>query len=136
MVDVVTPNTGEVVELAGEPVPSSVPEAAGRLIASGAAHVLVTGGTADGGVCEDRLFSAGAVRSIAHRAIAAAGSHGTGCLHSSSIACRLAQGATVPAAAEGAARWMGRALERAVAFGAGGAPDGAMPAVDAGESVP
>ena len=122
-VEVLTPNREEAVLLAGLPPTGRAREAAERLMGFGARHVLITGGASGNGVCEDRLFSAAGVDSIAHRAIPTDRVHGTGCLHSSGVAARLARGESVFDAASGAGRWLERALECAVAFGGGGAPD-------------
>jgi len=126
-VDVLTPNREEAVVLAGLPPTRSEREVADKLLAFGARHVLMTGGASGNGVCEDRLFSAAGVQSIVHRAIPTDRVHGTGCLHSSGVAARLARGESVLDAAIGAGRWLERALECAVAFGCGGAPDAVAP---------
>lgn len=125
-VDVLTPNREEALRVAGLPSSSGAREAADKLLGFGARYVLITGRAPGNGVCEDRLFSAGSVHSVAHRAIATDRLHGTGCLHSSSVAARLARGESVLDAASGAGRWLERAIERAVAFGGGGAPDAAV----------
>jgi hydroxymethylpyrimidine/phosphomethylpyrimidine kinase len=122
-VEVLTPNREEAMLLAGLPPSASAPEAADRLLGFGVRHVLITGGAPRNGVCRDRLFFAAGVHSIEHRAIVTDRLHGTGCLHSSSVAARLARGGSVLDAAGGAGRWLERAIERAVPFGGGGAPD-------------
>lgn len=123
IVHVLTPNREEAGWLAGLPPSASARDAADKLRGLGVRHVLITGGTTRHGVCEDRLFSADGVHTIAHRAIVTDRLHGTGCLHSSSVAARLARGESVLAAATGAGRWLEQTLEHSVAFGDGGSPD-------------
>jgi hydroxymethylpyrimidine/phosphomethylpyrimidine kinase len=129
-VHVVTPNAEEAGILASG--------CAGGLRAYGAAlldlgpsHVLITGGAGDHGICEDLLFSAGEVQAVRHRSISTNRDHGTGCVHSSSVAAHLAHGATVLQAVTAAGRWMEHVLERAVGFGGRGAPDAACRATTA-----
>jgi hydroxymethylpyrimidine/phosphomethylpyrimidine kinase len=122
-VHVLTPNREEAGLLAGLPPSASAREAADKLRGLGARHVLITGGTSGRGVCEDRLFSADGVHTIEHRAIVTDRLHGTGCLHSSSVAARLARGESVLDAAVGAGCWLEQTIDRAVAFGDGGSPD-------------
>lgn len=124
-VDVLTPNRDEAALLAGLPPSASARDAVDRLMGLGVRHVLITGGTPRNGVCEDRLFSSNRVYALAHRAIETQRLHGTGCLHSSSVAARLARGDSVLDAAAGAGRWLEQTIECGVAFGAGGAPDAA-----------
>ena len=69
------------------------------------------------------MFSPDGVHAIAHRTIVTDRLHGTGCLHSSSVAARLARGESVLAAAAGAGRWLEQTIEHGVAFGDGGSPD-------------
>lgn len=123
LVDVLTPNREEARLLAGLPATAAAEEAADKLRDLGARHVLITGGTTRNGTCEDRLFNADGVHTLVHRAISTGCRHGTGCLHSSSVAARLARGESVLAAASAAGRWLERALDHGVAFGEGGAPD-------------
>jgi len=125
-VEVLTPNLAEAFLLAGLPQSAAAGDAANELLGLGARYVLITGGASRNGVCEDRLFSAAGVHAIAHRAIATDRLHGTGCLHSSSVASRLARGESALDAATGAGLWLTQAIERAVGFGDGGAPDAAL----------
>jgi hydroxymethylpyrimidine/phosphomethylpyrimidine kinase len=125
-VEVLTPNQEEALVLAGVPASSGEREAVDVLLGHGARHVLVTGGVPRNGVCEDRLYSAANVHRFEHRAIATERLHGTGCLHSSSLAARLARGESILEAACGAGLWLEHAIEQGVAFGAGGSPDAAM----------
>ena len=125
-VEVLTPNLAEAFLLASLPRSASAGEAANSLLDLGARHVLITAGASRNGVCEDRLFSIAGVHSLEHRSIATDRLHGTGCLHSSSVAARLARGESMLDAATGAGLWLEQTLERAVAFGSGGAPDAAM----------
>jgi len=122
-VHVLTPNREEAGRLAGLPPSASARDAADKLRELGTRHVLITDGTTGREVCEDRLFSADGVHTIAHRAIVTDRLHGTGCLHSSSVAARLARGESVLDAAAGAGSWLEQTIERAVAFGDGGSPD-------------
>lgn len=123
LVDVLTPNREEARWLTGLPRSADLAEAARRLLDDGARHVLVTAAAGNDNVFEDWLFTKDRVLRIEHRRVATRCLHGTGCLHSASIAAHLAQGASVEAAARAAAGWMERALDNAVAFGGGGSPD-------------
>lgn len=122
IVTVATPNAEEARILAGSHR-NGLHGCARSLLDLGLQNVLITGGAGGGGTCEDLLFSADDVQVVRHRTIATNRDHGTGCVHSSSVASNLAHGATVPEAVAAAGRWMEHVLERAVGFGAGGAPD-------------
>jgi hydroxymethylpyrimidine/phosphomethylpyrimidine kinase len=130
IVSVVTPNREEARILGGEPVPAQALEGALRLRDFGAEHVLVTSFACENEVCEDVLFCAEGRHTIAHRHIETDRLHGTGCLHSSSLAARLAGGASMLEAATGAGRWVQRAIEHGRAFGAGGSPDASWGAIE------
>jgi len=121
--EVLTPNLKEALLLSGLSATGNGSAAAKTLLDLGVRHVLITGGEPRAGRCEDRLFSNAGVQSMSHRAIGTDRLHGTGCLHSSSVASRLARGESVLDAARGAGEWLQRTIEGAVAFGAGGAPD-------------
>jgi len=123
-VHVVTPNLEEAAILSG--VPGAGPRAAADLLLGfGVDHVLISGGAGRDGRCVDRLYSRDTEHEIVHRALDTDRVHGTGCLHSASIAARLALGDSVLAAARAAAEWMERAIEHGVPFGNGGSPDAA-----------
>jgi hydroxymethylpyrimidine/phosphomethylpyrimidine kinase len=124
LVHVLTPNQEEAGILSGIPG-AAADEAAASLRTHGVEHVLVSGGEGLHGHCVDRLFSSEPVREIVHRSLETNRVHGTGCLHSASIAARLAQGDTVYAAACAAAAWMEQAIQHGVPFGGGGSPDAA-----------
>ncbi len=128
-VAVLTPNREEARWLARLSQPVDVSNAARVLLKDGVGHVLVTGAKSSAGIYEDRLYTRDTVLSIEHREITTNRVHGTGCLHSASIAAHLARGATVPESARAAAGWMERVLDNAVAFGGAGAPDGAIPVI-------
>lgn len=112
---IVTPNLGEAEALTGE----ADPEAAARAFReAGATAVLVKGGHAPGAPDDYLLSDEGGVWLRGERRDVGA-VHGTGCALSAALAARLARGEPLAAAAAAAKRFVGRALERAAAAGAG-----------------
>jgi len=133
---VVTPNLPETAKLLGLDEESGdltslsqVAEAARRLAGLGAAWVLVKGGHAVSGFADDDaevekgekkkvveavdvLFerSTGSVTFLRAPRVDTSVSHGTGCTLASALACGLARGLSVPAAARAAKRYVGGAL--------------------------
>ena len=116
---VVTPNLHEAVALAGVEAPRA--ELAERIHALGAAAVIVTGGHGDDAV--DHLFDGREHLEIPVARHDVAATHGAGCTHSATLAALLARGASLPAAARGAAATASAAVARGlVELGAGEGP--------------
>lgn len=112
---VLTPNLPEAARLLDRMVASDPTEveAQGRALAAlGSEWVLMKGGHAEGGTCTDLLVGS-ATHSFTAPRIPTKNSHGTGCSLSSAIAAGLAQGLTVPGAAERAHRWLQGAIAAA-----------------------
>jgi hydroxymethylpyrimidine/phosphomethylpyrimidine kinase len=138
---VVTPNLPELARLAGlsageaarlEEEEGARIDAARLLIHGGGSAdrgpaVLAKGGHArSGGVDSpevvDLLVTAESVHRFAHPRIATSATHGTGCTLSSAIAARLALGAALPAAVEGAIDYLLGAIAAARPLGSGSGP--------------
>lgn len=121
MVALITPNLREAEALAA---------VVGDLPAHCAAHgvaLLLKGGHGTGDVLEDRLLlPAGGQLRFAHPRVASRNLHGTGCVLASAIAARLALGASMGQAVEGAVGY----LQGRILAGQGwslGAGDGPLP---------
>jgi len=120
----VTPNAPEAGALTGLPVTdvASARRAAVALLGRGAGAVLVKGGHLQGPLATDVLaIGADCIELTAQRLSTAAG-HGTGCALASSIAARLALGATMLDAVRGAHAWLATALAGAPGLGTGRGP--------------
>ena len=124
----VTPNVDELGALVGEPagktVPNRdrVPELARRLTATAPGlNVVVTGGHLD--PPDDFLLTAeGNVTWFLGTRIETTSTHGTGCVFSSALLCRLLAGDGPVEAVRGAKDFVRRALETAVPVGKGRGP--------------
>jgi hydroxymethylpyrimidine/phosphomethylpyrimidine kinase len=101
----VTPNVPELAALAeGDP---------GALLRAGAAAVLLKGGHGDGPDAVDELFEqSGALHRFARPRREVGPVRGTGCALASAIACHLASGLDVVAAASRAGDWLHGVLAR------------------------
>jgi hydroxymethylpyrimidine/phosphomethylpyrimidine kinase len=123
MTFLITPNLHEAAALAGMPV-ENVPamEAAARRIADlGPQAVLVKGGhLTDDAI--DVLFSEGAMEYFRSRRVDSKHTHGTGCTYSAAITAELAKGKALPAAIEGAKRYITRAIAASPGLGRGCGP--------------
>src|SRR5690606_19299993 len=112
---VLTPHLPEAARLLGR-APAQTPDemwAQGKaLCALGTTHVLMKGGHASGETCTDLLIGAEPLTLTAPRQHTA-NTHGTGCSLSSAIAAGLAQGMTVPDAADRAHGWLQGAIAAA-----------------------
>lgn len=108
---VVTPNSVEARKLAGVPADGSLDECAERLIARGAAHVLITGTHEQGVEVTNTLYSASGARSSRRWKRLDGSYHGSGCTLASAIAAHLARGLPVPDAVQAAQEFTWRALE-------------------------
>jgi hydroxymethylpyrimidine/phosphomethylpyrimidine kinase len=119
---ILTPNRHEAGALLGRRVSTveEMKDAAAALAAAGPRAVVVTGSElAVDVVCHD-----GVVSVLVGEPVPGGDNHGSGCTFSSAIAVRLAAGDAVPAAVEGAKRYVARALagSRQWRLGAGPGP--------------
>jgi len=126
---VVTPNLAEAALLTGLPVGTrdEIAAAARALVDLGCGAALVTGGHAPGDEVADCLVmgAAAPIWFCAPRLVGG-GSHGTGCVLSAAITARLALGAELAPACEGAISFVRAAIGAGVKRGAG--PAAAEPA--------
>jgi hydroxymethylpyrimidine/phosphomethylpyrimidine kinase len=128
---VVTPNRREASVLTGLPA-ASAEEAARALRKLGAAAAVVTGGDAlgahDARVSEDVLaYAAGGaefVETLSAPRLQSTATHGSGCAFSTALACRLARGESIPAAATAAKSFVHNAIKRSPGLGHGHGPMG------------
>lgn len=113
---VVTPNCGEARVLGGS---ENAEEAAGRILAMGPAHVLVTGADEPTPRVVNILYSAGG-GAVRHEFDRIPGRfHGSGCTLSAALAAFLARGLDVPDAVRLAQEYTHGALRRGYALGRG-----------------
>jgi hydroxymethylpyrimidine/phosphomethylpyrimidine kinase len=130
---VITPNIDEAAELTGLTVttPEEMQAAAVRLHQMGARNVIVTGGHMDPpndlisqeGLQSEGLQTEGRRTTILEgEKVAARSTHGTGCAFSTALACNLALGNDLIAAAKAAKSYVERALRTAPAIGKGIGP--------------
>lgn len=137
---VATPNTDELVVLAGRREPAV-------FAASAPCPVLWTGGDVVGDVIVDRLFAGGVerrwthprVRTVGGRSSEALTFHGTGCTLAAAIAAGLARGRSLPDAVDRAITYVqGRIAEAAARGSVGGGhpslPHGALAAGRVGQT--
>jgi hydroxymethylpyrimidine/phosphomethylpyrimidine kinase len=108
---VVTPNSIEARRLAGVSSEGSLDECAERLIARGAAHVLITGTHEQGVEVTNTLYGASGARNVRRWRRLEGSYHGSGCTLASAIAAHLARGLPVPDAVQAAQEFTWRALE-------------------------
>jgi hydroxymethylpyrimidine/phosphomethylpyrimidine kinase len=115
---VVTPNLMEAEALVGGGTRAELAE---RLVALGAGASIVTGG--HGAEAVDHLFDGERHVEIPVERHDVAATHGAGCTHSATLAALLARGASLEAAARGAAQAAASAVARGyVEVGAGDGP--------------
>ena len=108
---VVTPNLNEAEALAGASAPRG--ELAERIHALGAPAVVVTGGHGDDPI--DHLYDGERHIEIPVERYDVAATHGAGCTHSATLAAELAKGASLEAAARGAALAASEAVRNGLA---------------------
>ena len=113
---VITPNLPEAAALLDVPVAKDENEMsvqAQRLLAFGAAAVLIKGGHGAGAESVDLLVDKNGVERFAAPRIATRNTHGTGCTLSSAIAAELAKGCTLPEAVRAAKTYVTAAIAAA-----------------------
>jgi hydroxymethylpyrimidine kinase / phosphomethylpyrimidine kinase / thiamine-phosphate diphosphorylase len=120
---VVTPNLGEAEVLAGLPIRTvgEMEQAARRIHAKGARHVVVKGGHLEGPPV-DVLFDGQRFRYFEGKRIETKSLHGTGCTFASAIAAELAMGAEVTEAVGRAKSYITMAIRLAEPIGHGFGP--------------
>ncbi len=126
LADIVTPNIPEAQVLSGIEITSAVDmlaaaQAIQRKMNQGK-WVLVKGGHLDDGANDLLLTEHGREVWLHHRRIDTPNTHGTGCTLSSAIACGLAQGFDMQAAASKAKQYLSGALENNPNMGRGAGP--------------
>jgi hydroxymethylpyrimidine/phosphomethylpyrimidine kinase len=106
-VALVTPNLDEARQLAGFRVVSvdDMQQAAMRLVTMGARAVLVKGGHLDG-PATDVFYDGRSMELLTSERVPGSSAGGTGCMLSSSIAARLARGASLLSAVQSAKDWL------------------------------
>jgi hydroxymethylpyrimidine/phosphomethylpyrimidine kinase len=124
MVSVITPNAEEAAALTGLTVTNldEMGAAALRLRQAGVRNVIITGGHLDP---PSDLISLGATRgfvTLTGTKIVTHSTHGTGCAFSTSVACKLAQGKNLTAAAKAAKAFVESALKNPPVLGRGVGP--------------
>ncbi len=119
-----TPNLPEAAELAGFPVDDrdSMARAAERLIALGAANVLVKGGHLSGDPVDLLVTRDGSVTEYPAARIATRHTHGTGCTYSAAIAAELAKGVELAGAIRKAKAFITAAIRTNPGLGQGAGP--------------
>jgi hydroxymethylpyrimidine/phosphomethylpyrimidine kinase len=108
---VLTPNSLEARRLAGAGANADLDECAAKLIARGAAHVLITGTHEAGAEVTNTLYAASGVRNTRRWKRLDDSYHGSGCTLASAIAAQLALGMPVPDAVNAAQDFTWHALE-------------------------
>jgi hydroxymethylpyrimidine/phosphomethylpyrimidine kinase len=120
---VVTPNMPEAERLAGIPLQrrSDFQEAAQRIVALGAANVVIKGGHRNGPAI-DLFFDGKQFRELRAPRVRSRHTHGTGCTFSAAITAYLAKGETVETAVLLAKNYITEAIRAGFAVGAGHNP--------------
>jgi hydroxymethylpyrimidine/phosphomethylpyrimidine kinase len=124
MVSVITPNIDEAAALTGMRINNidEMSAAALRLRAMGARNVIVTGGHIDPPTDVISSESSADVIALKGRMIVSRSTHGTGCAFATALACKLAQGQNLVAAAKAAKQFVETALRNAPMMGRGISP--------------
>jgi hydroxymethylpyrimidine/phosphomethylpyrimidine kinase len=120
----VTPNIPEAETLSGIAIRSEDDrrEAAKRIAALGAKHVVIKGGHLDRADISDLLYGHGEFAEFRHARIAGRHTHGTGCAFASSIAAALALGGTLQEAIPRAQEYVAGAIAAGIELGKGHGP--------------
>jgi hydroxymethylpyrimidine/phosphomethylpyrimidine kinase len=121
---VLTPNLPEAEALTGLAVASldDMRRAADRLLALGAACVVVKGGHGAGDIVSDLVAERGSSFVLSAKRLETRSTHGTGCTLASAIAAGLAQGMGLRPAIERAHGYVQRAIAAAPGLGRGRGP--------------
>jgi len=124
LASIVTPNLHEAEILAGMRVENEADmrRAGERILADGAAAVLLKGGHLAGDEVVDLLLTRSRERSWRSARLPVGNAHGTGCTLSAAIAAGLAAGRTLDQAVESGIDFTRRALESAPGLGSGATP--------------
>jgi len=122
LVDVITPNVGELALLTGSQCndDASIQSAAEQLALRFGCAVVVTGG--DREKPDDLVFADGVWTRLSGQHIATNATHGTGCAFSSSMLCHLLFGLSVVDAAREAKAFVAEAMRSATPRGSGRGP--------------
>ena len=107
---VLTPNSVEARRLAGAPPSAGLDDCAARLIARGAAYVLITGTHEPGADVVNTLYGPAGARHTQHWQRLVGTYHGSGCTLASAIAAQLALGLPAPDAVRVAQEYTWRTL--------------------------
>jgi hydroxymethylpyrimidine/phosphomethylpyrimidine kinase len=123
LAQVVTPNLPEAEELTGIKITreKEFEEAARRIGAMGAKHVVIKGGHRRG-PANDLFFDGKKMRPLRSRRIRTRHTHGTGCTFSAAITAYLAKGETVETAVLRAKKYITAAIRHGFAVGSGHSP--------------
>jgi hydroxymethylpyrimidine/phosphomethylpyrimidine kinase len=122
---VLTPNLPEAAVLLDMPAAQTqddMHEQAQRLLALGAAAVVIKGGHADGEMSVDLLVDRNRALALPMPRIATRNTHGTGCAFSAAIAAGLAQDMDLEAAVRSAKRYVHAAIAAATGLQIGSGP--------------
>lgn len=114
LADVITPNLDEAAVLLGRPIKTrrAMVPAAEELRAKYGAAVLLKGGHLRGRDAVDVLCDRRGIREFTLRRLSGCETHGSGCTLSAALAAGLARGQSLPAAVEGAKKFLHRAIAR------------------------
>lgn len=120
---VVTPNIPEAEELTGLKLNRApeIEEAAKRIVAMGAASVVIKGGHRRGPAI-DLFFDGKKFRKFRSPRVRTRNTHGTGCTFSAAIAAYLARGVDVESAVVGAKKFITQAIRAGFPVGSGHSP--------------
>ena len=121
---VVTPNIPEAETLSGFTIRSDQDryEAARRIGALGAAHVLIKGGHLPSEDISDLLYDGHRFLEFRTERVAGRNTHGTGCTFAAAITCHLALGRSLPEAIPLAQQYVAAAIRDAPDLGRGHGP--------------
>jgi hydroxymethylpyrimidine/phosphomethylpyrimidine kinase len=120
----VTPNVPEAEVLSGVSIRSDADrrEAAKRIFALGAAHVVITGGHIPADQIVDLVYDGEVFTEFAIERVASRHTHGTGCTFSAALTAQLALGLTLQEAVPLAQRYVAGAIRHAPGLGHGPGP--------------
>ena len=124
LAEVVTPNIHEAEALVGTRITTvaQMRDAAARILALGAAKVVVKGGHLGGVLATDVLYDGIDFRDLTETRIDSRHTHGTGCTFSAAVAANLARGQAFFEAVGLAKRYITGAIAHAPALGQGHGP--------------